>query len=76
MRRSLQSSTRSLGMFGLSAVALALTASGAWADVLPVQNLTFNQLTNPFNPANSQKDFFNSVSRLTGQLARMVRAAP
>lgn len=64
MRRSLQSSTRSLGMFGLSAVALALTAYGALADVLPVQNLTFNQLTNPFNPANSQKDFFNSVQPL------------
>ncbi|HEY6519896.1 MAG TPA: PEP-CTERM sorting domain-containing protein [Roseiarcus sp.] len=64
MRRSLQSSTRSLGMFGLSAVALALTAFGAHADVLPVQNLTFNQLTNPFDPANSQKDFFNSVQPL------------
>lgn len=64
MRRSLRSSTRSLGMFGLSAVALALTACGAQADVLPVQNLTFNQLTNPFDPANSQKDFFNSVQPL------------
>ena len=64
MRRSLRSSTRSLGMFGLSAVALAFTACGAQADVLPVQNLTFNQLTNPFNPANSQKDFFNSVQPL------------
>ncbi len=51
-------------MFGLSAVALALTACGAQADVLPVQNLTFNQLTNPFDPANSQKDFFNSVQPL------------
>ena len=43
MRRSLQSSTRSLGMLGLSAFALALTAYGTQADVLPVQNLTFNQ---------------------------------
>jgi hypothetical protein len=51
-------------MFGLSAVALALTAFGAQADVLPVQNLTFNQLTHPFDPANSQKDFFNSVQPL------------
>jgi hypothetical protein len=64
MRRSLQSSTRSLGMLGLSAVALAFTAFGAQAAVLPVQNLTFNQLTNPFDPANSQKDFFNSVQPL------------
>ena len=43
MRRSLQSSSRSLGMLGLSAFALALTAYGAQADVMPVQNLTFNQ---------------------------------
>jgi PEP-CTERM motif len=64
MRRSLQSSTRSLGMLGISAFAFALTAYGAQADVLPVQNLTFNQLTNPFDPANSQKDFFNSVQPL------------
>jgi len=31
------------------------------ADVLPVTNIEFNILTNPFNPLNSQKDFFNSV---------------
>jgi len=43
MRRSLQNSTRSLGMLGLSAFALALTAYGAQATVLPVQNLTFDQ---------------------------------
>jgi hypothetical protein len=49
---------------GFAAVALSLSAYGAQADVLPVQNLTFNQLTNPFNPANSQKDFFNSVKPL------------
>jgi PEP-CTERM motif len=49
---------------GLTAIGMSLIASGAWADVLPVQNLTFNQLTNPFNPANSQKDFFNSVQPL------------
>ena len=30
-------------MLGLSAFALALTAYGAQADVMPVQNLTFNQ---------------------------------
>ena len=41
MRRSLQRSTRSLGMLGLSALALSLAAYGAQADVLPVQNLTF-----------------------------------
>lgn len=40
----------------------SLMAYSAHADViLPVQNIQFNQLTNPFNPLNSQKDFFNSV---------------
>jgi hypothetical protein len=38
-----------------------LLAFSVQADILPVTNLQFNQLTNPFNPANSQKDFFNSV---------------
>jgi hypothetical protein len=47
---------------GLTAIGLALfITSAAQADVLPVTNLGFNQLTNPFNPANSQKDFFTSV---------------
>ena len=32
-----------LKVLGLSAFALALTAYGAQADVLPVQNLTFDQ---------------------------------
>src|SRR5215468_1471153 len=48
----------------LSSVALgglSILAFAAQADVLPVTNIEFNQLTNPFNPANSQKDFFNSV---------------
>ena len=40
---------------------LLLAAWSAQADILPVTNIQFNQLTNPFNPANSQKDFFNSV---------------
>jgi hypothetical protein len=47
MRRSLRSSTRSLGMLGLSAFALALTAYGAQADVLPVQNLLFDDFNSP-----------------------------
>jgi hypothetical protein len=49
----------------LSSVALgglSILAFAAQADVLPVTNIEFNQLTNPFNPANSQKDFFNSVA--------------
>ena len=58
--------TNRLKALGISAFALSLATFGgqAAADVLPVQNLTFNQLTNPFNPANSQKDFFNSVQPL------------
>src|ERR1700727_1138745 len=59
-----RSHANSLTFLGISAFALSLAAVGAQADVLPVQNLTFNQLTNPFNPANSQKDFFNSVQPL------------
>jgi PEP-CTERM motif len=59
-----RSHANSLTVLGISAFALSLAAVGAQADVLPVQNLTFNQLTNPFNPANSQKDFFNSVQPL------------
>jgi hypothetical protein len=55
-------STRKSGAIALAAIGLSLAAAGAArADVLPVTNLQFNQLTNPFNPANSQKDFFNSV---------------
>jgi hypothetical protein len=41
--------------------ALALLPYSIQADVLPVTNIQFNVLTNPFNPLNSQKDFFNSV---------------
>ena len=41
---------------------LSLLAYSAQADVLPVTNIQFNMLTNPFNPLNSQKDFFNSVA--------------
>ena len=59
-----RSHANSLTVLGISAFALSLAAVGAQADVLPAQNLTFNQLTNPFNPANSQKDFFNSVQPL------------
>jgi hypothetical protein len=48
---------------GVAAISLSLgLAYSAQADVLPVTNLQFNMLTNPFNPANSQKDFFNSVA--------------
>jgi len=42
--------------------AVSIVASSVHANlVLPVTNIQFNQLTNPFNPANSQKDFFNAV---------------
>jgi PEP-CTERM motif len=47
---------RSVALTGLS-----LLAFSAQAGPLPVTNIQFNVLTNPFNPANSQKDFFNSV---------------
>jgi hypothetical protein len=48
---------------GLTAIGLSLgLAYAAQADVLPVTNLQFNMLANPFNPLNSQKDFFNSVA--------------
>ena len=47
----------------LAAIGLSLMVGGAArANVLPVTNLQFNVLTNPFNPANSQKDFFSSVA--------------
>ena len=66
MTHSMRNHTKRLTALGISAFALSLATFGgqAAADVLPVQNLTFNQLTNPFNPANSQKDFFNSVQPL------------
>jgi hypothetical protein len=52
-----------LAAVGLTAMSLSLgLAYSAQADVLPVTNLQFNQLANPFNPLNSQKDFFNSVA--------------
>lgn len=55
-------SNRRSGSIALAAIGLSLAVAGAArADVLPVTNLQFNDLTNPFNPANSQKDFFNSV---------------
>jgi len=47
----------SIALGGLSILAFA-----AQADVLPVTNIEFNNLTNPFNALNSQKDFFNSVA--------------
>src|SRR5271166_5535404 len=49
---------------GLSAIALSLglAYSAKASTMLPVTNLQFNMLTNPFNPLNSQKDFFNSVA--------------
>lgn len=50
---------RKSAIFGLTAVALLLGATySAKADVLPVQNLQFNQLTNPLT---QQKDFFGTV---------------
>ena len=61
---------------GLAAVGMSLVASGAWADVLPVQNLTFNQLTNPLTRQTRKRIFLTPCSRLAGQLARLVRAAP
>ena len=39
-----------LKVLGLSALALALTAYGAQATVLPVQNLTFTQFNSPSIP--------------------------
>ena len=41
---------------------MCLVAYSAQADILPVSNIEFNQLTNTFRaPQNSQKDFFNYV---------------
>jgi hypothetical protein len=55
--------SRKSAVIGLAAIGLSAgLAYSAKADVLPVTNLEFNMLTNPFNPANSQKDFFNSVA--------------
>jgi hypothetical protein len=54
--------TVAIGLAATATVALSLgLADSATADVLPVTNLQFNQLTNPFNPQNPVKDFFNSV---------------
>jgi len=41
---------------------MSLVAYSAQADILPVTNIEFNQLTNTFRPANSQKDFFTYVA--------------
>ena len=55
-------STHRSGLIALTAIGLSLVVAGAArADVLPVTNLQFNDLTNPFNPLNPVKDFFNSV---------------
>lgn len=55
-------STRGLGSIAVAAIGLSLMVAGAArADVLPVTNLQFNDLTNPFNPATPTKDFFNNV---------------
>jgi len=51
-----------IGLTATAIIGLSLGLAGsAAADVLPVTNLQFNELTNPFNPLNLQKDFFNSV---------------
>lgn len=54
--------TRRSGSIALAAIGLSLVAGAARADVLPVTNLQFNVLTNPFTPGNDQKDYFNSVA--------------
>ena len=58
-------SLRNSALAGVSAIALSVgLACGAQADVLPVQNLTFNMLTNPldFNgTAGQDKNFFSTV---------------
>ena len=68
MTHSMRNShSNQLKALGLSVFALWLAAYGgqAAADVLPVQNLTFNQLTNPSTLANYRKrTFFNSVKPL------------
>lgn len=55
--------TRKFAFVALAAIGVSVGLAGvAKANVvLPVTNLEFNNLTNNFNPANSQKDFFNSV---------------
>jgi hypothetical protein len=50
-----------LKVLGLSAFALALTAYGAQADVLPVQNLTFTQFNTPNLPPKTSFFLSNSV---------------
>jgi hypothetical protein len=51
---------RSSATIGLTAIALAMGLAGAArADVLPVTNLQFNQLTNALT---QDKDFFNTVA--------------
>lgn len=52
--------SRKLATIGLIATGLSVgLAYSAKADVLPVQNLDFNELTNPFT---QQKDFFSTVA--------------
>jgi hypothetical protein len=52
------STRRSSGSIALAAIGLLAAAGAARAAVLPVTNLTFNQLTHPLT---QQKDFFNTV---------------
>ncbi len=56
----MSTSFRKSAAFGVSAIALSLGwACSAQADVLPVQNLQFNQLTNALT---QPKDFFTTVA--------------
>ena len=55
--RSFKAKAVAVAVAGVAAVA-AYSAQGV---PLPVTNIQFNVLTNPFNPLNSQKDFFTSV---------------
>jgi len=55
-------STRKSVSIAVAAIGLSLGVAGAaQAAVLPVTNLGFNNLTNPFQPGNPVKDFFTSV---------------
>jgi hypothetical protein len=56
-------STGKSASIAVAAIGLSLGLAGAARAVpLPVTNLQFNNLAHAFNPANSQKDFFNSVA--------------